>query len=52
VPTAATDSQTSLLRPVHELGYTPLAGSQIRYNLLAGDQLLALLNFGASARDT
>jgi len=76
VPTAATDAQTPLLRPVHELGaltlrpvtstttsrlwseyvaryhylgYTPLAGSQIRYNVFAGDQLLALLSFGASA---
>jgi hypothetical protein len=33
----------------HYLGYTPLSGSQIRYNVYAGEQLLALLSFGASA---
>ena len=33
----------------HYLGYTPLSGSQIRYNILAGEQLVALLSFGASA---
>jgi hypothetical protein len=33
----------------HYLGYTPLAGSQMRYNVLAGDRLLALISFGASA---
>jgi Domain of unknown function (DUF4338) len=76
VPTAATDAQPPLLRPVHELsaltlrpvtstassrlwneyiaryhylGYTPLSGSQMRYNVFAGDELLALLSFGASA---
>lgn len=75
-PTAATDAQTPLLQPVHELGrltlrpvtgtaasrlwneyiaryhylgYTPLSGSQLRYNVFAGDQLVALLSFGASA---
>jgi hypothetical protein len=75
-PTAATDAQTPLLQPVHELGavrlrtvtttatsrlwneyiaryhylgYTPLAGSQMRYNVFAGEQLVALLSFGASA---
>ena len=75
-PTPATDAQTPLLRPVHELGpltlnpitgtagsrlwneyiaryhylgYTPLAGSQMRYNIFAGAQLVALLSFGASA---
>jgi len=75
-PTAATDAQTPLLQPVHELGavtlrpvtaaansrlwneyvaryhylgYTPLSGSQMRYNVFAGDQLVALLSFGASA---
>lgn len=75
-PTAATDAQPPLLRPVHELsaltlcpvtstassrlwneymaryhhlGYTPLSGSQMRYNVFAGDELLALLSFGASA---
>jgi hypothetical protein len=75
-PTVATDAQTPLLQPVHELaaltlrpitaaetsrlwneyvaryhylGYTPLSGSQMRYNVFAGDQLVALLSFGASA---
>jgi hypothetical protein len=33
----------------HYLGYTPLAGSQMRYNVFAGGQLLALISFGASA---
>jgi hypothetical protein len=75
-PTAATDAQTPLLQPVHELdaltlhpitaagasrlwneyvaryhylGYTPLSGSQLRYNVFAGERLVALLSFGASA---
>lgn len=33
----------------HYLGYTPMAGSQLRYNVFAGEQLVALLSFGASA---
>jgi hypothetical protein len=33
----------------HYLGYTPLAGSQMRYNIFAGAQLVALISFGASA---
>jgi hypothetical protein len=33
----------------HYLGYTPMAGSQLRYFVFAGDRLLALLSFGASA---
>ena len=75
-PTAATDAQTPLVQPVHELGaltlrtvkstpasrlwneyiaryhylgYTPMSGSQLRYNVFVGDQLVALLSFGASA---
>ena len=75
-PTAATDAQSPLLQPVHELapltlrlvaqtsvsrlwneyiqryhylGYTPLSGSQLRYNVYAGDRLVALISFGASA---
>jgi Domain of unknown function (DUF4338) len=75
-PTAATDAQTPLLQPVHQLaaltlrpitaaatsrlwneylaryhylGYTPLSGSQMRYNVFAGERLVALLSFGASA---
>ena len=74
--TAATDAQSPLLGPVHELatltlqpvlgtpasrlwneyvqryhylGYTPMSGSQMRYNVFAGEQLVALLSFGASA---
>jgi hypothetical protein len=33
----------------HYLGYTPLSGSQLRYNVWAGPHLVALLSFGASA---
>lgn len=33
----------------HYLGYTPMSGSQIRYSVYAGDRLVALLGFGASA---
>jgi hypothetical protein len=33
----------------HYLGYTAMSGSQLRYNAYAGDQLVALLSFGASA---
>jgi len=33
----------------HYLGYTPLSGSQMRYNVFAGERLVALLSFGASA---
>ncbi len=33
----------------HYLGYTPMSGSQLRYNVYAGDTLVALLSFGASA---
>ena len=74
--TKASDGQSPLLRPVHEvdtvtlrlvagtaasrlwneyvqryhyLGYTPMSGSQLRYNVYAGDKLVALLSFGASA---
>ena len=33
----------------HYLGYTPLAGAQMRYFVYAGDELVALLGFSASA---
>ncbi len=33
----------------HYLGYTPLSGHQMRYQIYAGDTLVALLGFGASA---
>ncbi len=74
--TAATNAQTPIKQPVHELanltlrlvtgaaqsrrwneyvaryhylGYTPMSGSQLRYNVFAGEQLVALISFGASA---
>lgn len=33
----------------HDLGYTPMSGHQIRYSVYAGEQLVALISFGASA---
>ena len=33
----------------HYLGDTPMSGSQMRYNIFAGERLVALLSFGASA---
>lgn len=33
----------------HYLGYSPLPGAQMRYLVFAGEQLLALLGFGAAA---
>jgi hypothetical protein len=33
----------------HYLGYTPMSGSQMRYNVFAGEQLVACISFGASA---
>jgi hypothetical protein len=33
----------------HYLGYTPLAGAQLRYFIKSGDQILALLGFSAAA---
>jgi hypothetical protein len=33
----------------HYLGYTPMAGSQMRYFVFEGERLVALLSFGASA---
>ena len=33
----------------HYLGYTPMSGAQIRYNVYAGEQLVACISFGASA---
>ena len=76
LPTAATDPQTEITAPVHELGgltlrlvsagadsrlwnefiaryhylgYTPMSGSQLRYWVFAGAQLVACISFGASA---
>ena len=33
----------------HYLGYTPLSGAQMRYNVFVGEQLVACISFGASA---
>ena len=38
-----------LIERYHYLGYTPLAGAQIRYLVHAGRDLVALLGFGAAA---
>lgn len=75
-PTVASDPQSSVMAPVHELaaitiravkgtassrlwneyvaryhylGYTPMSGAQMRYNVYAGEQLVACISFGASA---
>ncbi len=75
-PTPASDAQTPIRQPVHELpritlqvvsgtpasrlwneyiaryhylGYTPMSGSQIRYNVFAGEQLVACISFCACA---
>lgn len=75
-PTPASDAQTPIKQPVHELqritlqvvsgtlasrlwneyiaryqylGYTPMSGSQIRYNVFAGEQLVACISFCACA---
>ena len=75
-PTAASDAQTPLRLPVHELprvtlqvvvgkansllwneymaryhylGYAAMSGSQIRYNVFAGEQLVACISFCACA---
>jgi hypothetical protein len=76
LPTTATDPQSAITAPVHELegltlrlvsagadsrlfnefiaryhylGYTPMSGSQLRYWVFAGAQLVACISFGASA---
>jgi hypothetical protein len=33
----------------HYLGYTPMSGAQLRYNVFADEQLVACIGFGASA---
>ena len=74
--TCASDAQTPIRQPVHELpritlqvvsgkstsllwneyiaryhylGYAAMSGSQIRYNVFAGEQLVACISFGACA---
>lgn len=36
----------------HYLGYTPLPGAQLRYFITAGEQIVALIGFGAAAWQT
>ena len=75
-PTPASDPQSPITHPVHELGalslrlvqgtaqsrlwneyvaryhylgYTPMSGAQLRYNIFANEQLVACISFGASA---
>ena len=47
--TAASRLWNEYIARYHYLGYTPMSGSQMRYNVFAGEQLVALLSFGASA---
>ena len=47
--TAASRLWNEYIARYHYLGYTPMAGAQMRYNVWAGDQLVALLSFGSSA---
>ena len=47
--TAASRLWNEYIARYHYLGYTPLSGSQLRYNVFVGEQLVALLSFGASA---
>ena len=47
--TAASRLWNEYIARYHYLGYTPMSGAQMRYNVFAGDQLVALLSFGASA---
>jgi hypothetical protein len=47
--TAASRLWNEYVARYHYLGYAPMSGSQLRYNVFAGDRLVALLSFGASA---
>jgi hypothetical protein len=47
--TAASRLWNEYVQRYHYLGYTPMSGSQMRYNVLAAERLVALLSFGASA---
>ena len=49
ITTAASRVWNEYIARYHYLGYTPMSGSQIRYNIFAGDRQVALLSFGASA---
>jgi hypothetical protein len=47
--TAASRLWNEYIARYHYLGYTPLSGSQLRYNVFVGERLVAMLSFGASA---
>jgi hypothetical protein len=47
--TAAARLWNEYIARYHYLGYTPLSGSQMRYEIFAGTQRVALISFGASA---
>ena len=47
--TAASRLWNEYVQRYHYLGYTPMSGAQLRYNVYAGEQLVALISFGASA---
>ncbi len=47
--TSASRLWNEFIQRYHYLGYTPLSGAQMRYNVYAGDRLVALISFGASA---
>jgi len=49
VSTAAARLWNEYIERYHYLGYTPLSGSQMRYEIFAGERRLALISFGASA---
>ena len=49
ITAAASRQWNEYVARYHYLGYTPLSGSQMRYNVFAGERLVALLSFGASA---
>ena len=47
--TASSHLWNEFIARYHYLGYTPMSGSQMRYNVFAGHRQVALLSFGASA---
>ena len=46
---AASGLWNEYVQRYHYLGYSAMSGSQLRYSVYAGDKLVALLSFGASA---
>lgn len=48
---AGSDSRlwSEFIARYHYLGYTPMSDSQLRYNVFAGEKLVACISFGASA---